>query len=216
MNGAVDNATGTSGLLTIAKAFASARKKPERSIVFLAVTLEESGLLGSAYYVDNPLFPLAQTVAAFNMDALYFGGPTRDVTVVNLGASELENYLAAAAKAQDRVLKAEPTPEKGYFFRSDHFNFAKRGVPALYIKTGVDDREHGIAWRKKYYADFTAQKYHKVGDEYSPDADLRAGVEDLALAVRRRREAGGGEDFSELEAPTANFARRAIAAARLR
>jgi Zn-dependent M28 family amino/carboxypeptidase len=181
MNGAVDNATGTSGLLAIANAFVKAKARPERSIVFLSVTLEESGLLGSAYYVDNPVFPLAQTVAAFNMDALYFGGPTRDVTVVNFGASELENYLADAAKAQDRTLMAEPTPERGYFFRSDHFNFAKRGVPALYIKSGVDDREHGIAWKQKYYEDFTAEKYHKVGDEYSPDADLRSGVEDLAL-----------------------------------
>ena len=195
MNGAVDNATGTAGLLTIAKAFVSARKKPERSIVFLAVTLEESGLLGSAYYVDNPLFPLAQTVAAFNMDAIYFGGPTRDVTVVNIGASELEDYLAVAAKAQDRVLKAEPTPEKGYFFRSDHFNFAKRGVPALYIKTGVDDREHGLAWREKYYADFTAQKYHKAGDEYSPDADLRAGVEDLSLLYAVGAKLAGEKTF---------------------
>ncbi len=180
-NGAVDNATGTAGVLAIAKAFANSRKKPERSIVFLAVTLEESGLLGSAWYVDHPLFPLAQTVAVFNMDAMHFGGPTRDVTVVNFGASELENYLADAAKAQGRVLTAEPTPEKGTFFRSDHFNFAKRGVPALYIKGGIDDREHGAAWRQKYLADFTAQKYHKVGDEYSPDADLRAGVEDLSL-----------------------------------
>jgi Zn-dependent M28 family amino/carboxypeptidase len=181
MNGAVDNATGTSGLLALANAFVKAKKKPERSIVFLSVTLEESGLLGSAYYVDNPLFPLAQTVAAINMDALYFGGPTRDVSVVNIGASELENYLATAAKAQGRVLMPEPTPERGYFFRSDHFNFAKRGVPALYIKSGVDDREHGIAWKQKYFEDFTAQRYHKVGDEYSPDADLRSGVEDLAL-----------------------------------
>jgi Zn-dependent M28 family amino/carboxypeptidase len=181
MNGAVDNATGTSGLLTIANAFVKSGRKPGRSIVFLAVTLEESGLLGSAYYVDNPLFPLAQTVAAFNMDAMYFGGPTRDVTVINIGASELENYLADAARAQGRVLQAEPTPERGYFFRSDHFNFAKRGVPALYIKSGIDDREHGAEWRKKYYDDFTAQKYHKVGDEYSADADLRGGVEDLQL-----------------------------------
>jgi Zn-dependent M28 family amino/carboxypeptidase len=181
MNGAVDNATGTSGLLTIANAFVKAKQKPERTIVFLAVTLEESGLLGSAFYVDNPVFPLAQTVAAFNMDAIYFGGPTRDVTVVNIGASELETYLSDAAKAQDRVLMAEPTPERGYFFRSDHFNFAKRGVPALYIKSGVDDREHGIVWKQKYFEDFTAQKYHKVGDEYSKDADLRGGVEDLAL-----------------------------------
>jgi Zn-dependent M28 family amino/carboxypeptidase len=180
-NGAVDNATGTSGVLTIAKAFTTARVKPERSIVFLAVTLEESGLLGSAYYVSHPLFPLAQTVAAFNMDAMHFGGPTRDVTVVNIGASQLETYLADAAKAQGRVLRPEPTPEKGTFFRSDHFNFAKRGVPALYIKGGIEDREHGEAWREKYLADFTAQKYHKLGDEYSPDADLRAGAEDLAL-----------------------------------
>ena len=181
MNGAVDNATGTSGLLAIAKAFVTAKKKPERSIVFLAVTLEESGLLGSAYYVDNPLYPLAQTVAAFNMDAMHFGGPTRDVTVVNFGASELERYLADAARAQGRVLEPEPTPEKGTFFRSDHFNFAKHGVPALYIKGGVDDRERGREWRLKYLEEFTAQKYHKVGDEYSPDADLRAGVEDLEL-----------------------------------
>jgi len=195
MNGAVDNATGTAGLLTIAKAFMSARQKPKRTIVFLAVTLEESGLLGSAYYADNPLFPLAQTVAAFNMDAIYFGGPTRDVTVVNFGASELEDYLAEAAKAQGRVLKPEPTPEKGTFFRSDHFNFARHGVPALYIKTGVDDREHGTAWREKFYADFITQKYHKADDEYSPDADLRAGVEDLSLLYAVGAKLSGQKSF---------------------
>ncbi len=93
------------------------------------------------------------------------------------------------------MLKAEPTPEKGYFFRSDHFNFAKLGVPALYIKTGVDDREHGIAWREKYYADFTAQKYHKAGDEYSPDVDLRAGVEDLALLYAVGAKLAGEKTF---------------------
>jgi Zn-dependent M28 family amino/carboxypeptidase len=195
MNGAVDNATGTSGLLTIANAFVKSAQKPERSIVFLAVTLEESGLLGSAYYVDNPLFPLAQTVAAFNMDAIYFGGPTRDVTVVNIGASDLEDYLADAARSQNRVLKAEPTPERGYFFRSDHFNFAKRGVPALYIKSGIDDREKGTEWRQKYYADFTAQRYHKVGDEYSPDADLRGGVEDLTLLYSVGAKMAGEKTF---------------------
>ena len=184
MNGAVDNATGTSGLLTIANAFVKSARKPERSIVFLSVTLEESGLLGSAYYADNPIYPLDRTVAAFNMDAMQFGGPTRDVTVVNIGASELEAYLADAAKSQDRVLKPEPTPEKGTFFRSDHFNFAKHGVPALYIKGGIDDREHGAAWRQKYLDDFTAQKYHKVGDGYSADADLRAGVQDMELLYR--------------------------------
>jgi Zn-dependent M28 family amino/carboxypeptidase len=180
-NGAVDNATGTAGLIALAEAFVRAPRKPARSILFLAVTLEESGLLGSAYYVDNPLFPLASTVAAINMDAMHFGGPTRDVTVIGFGASELETYLAAAAKKQGRVLTPDPTPEKGSFFRSDHFNFAKRGVPALYIKGGIDDREHGAAWRQKYLEDFTAKNYHQVGDNYSAEVDVRAGVDDLDL-----------------------------------
>jgi Zn-dependent M28 family amino/carboxypeptidase len=149
--------------------------------VFLAVTLEESGLLGSAYYSDHPLFPLAQTVAAFNMDAIQFGGPTRDVSVINFGASGLEPYLEAAARKQGRVLKPEPNPERGGFFRSDHFSLAKRGVPALYIKNGIDDVEHGSDWRRKYVEEFTAQKYHQVGDNYSADADLRAGLDDLSL-----------------------------------
>jgi Zn-dependent M28 family amino/carboxypeptidase len=180
-NGAVDNATGTAGLLALADAFVRAPRKPRRSILFLAVTLEESGLLGSAHYVDKPALPLANTVAAINMDSLHFGGPARDVTVIGFGASELERYLAAAAKKQDRVLTPDPTPEIGSFFRSDHFNFAKHGVPALYIKGGIEDREHGIEWRKKYLAEFTANNYHQVGDNYSPDADLRAGVENLDL-----------------------------------
>ena len=130
-NGALDNATGTAGLLTIAKAYSEMRQRPERSIVFLAVTLEESGLLGSAYYVANPVYPLNRTVAAFNMDAITWGGPTKDVTVVGYGASELEDYLVRAARRQDRVVMPEPTPENGFFFRSDHFPFAKGGVPAL-------------------------------------------------------------------------------------
>ncbi len=180
-NGAVDNATGTAGLIALADAFARAPRKPGRSILFLAVTLEESGLLGSAYYVDNPLFPLASTVAAINMDAMHFGGPTRDVTVIGFGASELEKPLATAARKQGRVLTPDPTPEKGSFFRSDHFNFAKRGVPALYIKGGIDDRERGALWRQKYLAEFTTENYHQVGDNYSPDADLRAGADDLDL-----------------------------------
>jgi Zn-dependent M28 family amino/carboxypeptidase len=120
-------------------------------------------------------------VAAINMDAIYFGGPTRDVSVVNLGASGLETYLSAAARAQGRVLKGEPNPEKGTFFRSDQFSFAKRGAPALYIKTGIDDREHGAAWGQEQLVEYISQRYHQVGDEYSPDADLRAGVEDLSL-----------------------------------
>jgi Zn-dependent M28 family amino/carboxypeptidase len=180
-NGAVDNATGTAGLIALADAFVRAPRRSGRSILFLAVTLEESGLLGSAYYVDNPLVPLATTVAAINMDAMHFGGPTRDVTVIGFGASELEKYLKTAARKQGRVLTPDPTPEKGSFFRSDHFNFAKRGVPALYIKGGIDDRERGVEWRQKYLAEFTTKNYHQIGDNYSPDADLRAGTGDLDL-----------------------------------
>ncbi len=180
-NGALDNATGTAGLLTIAKAYSEMRQRPERSIVFLAVTLEESGLLGSAYYVANPVYPLNRTVAAFNMDAIKWGGPTKDVTVVGYGASELEDYLLRAARRQDRVVMPEPTPENGFFFRSDHFNFAKVGVPALYIKLGVEDREKGAEWAKARNAEFTLKDYHKPSDEFRPGTDLRGGLEDITL-----------------------------------
>ena len=180
-NGALDNATGTAGLLTIAKAYSEMRQRPERSIVFLAVTLEESGLLGSAYYVANPVYPLNRTVAAFNMDAITWGGPTKDVTVVGYGASELEDYLLRAARRQDRVVMPEPTPENGFFFRSDHFNFAKVGVPALYIKLGVEDREKGAEWAKTRNAEFTLKDYHKPSDEFRPGTDLRGGLEDITL-----------------------------------
>jgi Zn-dependent M28 family amino/carboxypeptidase len=180
-NGAVDNATGTSGLLTIAQGFVAAKEKPERSVVFLALTCEECGLLGSAYYVANPVLPLADTVAALNMDGYHFGGPTRDVTVVGNGASELEDYLRSAAKLQDRVLRDEPTPEKGFYFRSDHFNFAKGGVPALYIESGLDDREHGIEWAKARNAEYITKDYHKPSDEFRPGSDLRGGMENIEL-----------------------------------
>ncbi len=180
-NGAVDNATGTAGLLALAKAFMDAPRRPERSVVFLAVTAEESGLLGSAYYVENPVYPLERTVAALNMDAMPFGGPTRDVTVIGSGGSELEEYLADAAARQDRILRQEPTPEKGFFFRSDHFNFAKAGVPALYFKMGVDDRERGEAWGRAQQELYTVRDYHKPSDEYRPGTDLRGSLEDLQL-----------------------------------
>ena len=180
-NGALDNATGTSGLLTIAKAFAESKRRPERSVIFLAVTLEESGLLGSAFYVQNPIFPLKRTVAALNMDAIPWGGPTRDVSVIGYGASELEPYLERAAVRQDRVLREEPTPENGFFYRSDHFNFAKVGVPALYFKLGIEDREKGAEWAKARAAEFTALHYHKPSDEFRPGTDLRGGLQDLEL-----------------------------------
>jgi Zn-dependent M28 family amino/carboxypeptidase len=196
-NGALDNATGTAGLLTLARAFAGEGQAPERSIMFLAVTLEESGLLGSAYYAANPLVPLHRTVAALNMDAISWGGPTRDVTVVGSGSSELEEYLERAAGMQDRVVKPEPTPENGFFFRSDHFNFAKVGVPALYIKLGIDDREQGEAFGRERQAAYTLNDYHKPSDEFRPGTDLRGGLEDLALLQRVGAELASSDAFPE-------------------
>ena len=180
-NGAVDNATGVAGILEIAKAFVHAKHRPERSVVFLAVTAEEAGLLGSAYYGANPVFPLAATAAAFNIDALSPVGRTRDVEVVGYGASELEDVLGMYAAAQGRVLKPDSQPEKGHFFRSDHFMLAKYGVPALYIKSGSDSREHPAGWTEAWEADYLANRYHKPADEYRPDWNVRGSLEDLQL-----------------------------------
>lgn len=187
-NGAVDNATGVAGLLAIAAAYARAPERPERSVVFLAVTAEEQGLLGSEYYVAHPRVPLADTVAVFNMDALYFGGATRDVRIVGAGASGLERYLEAEAARRGIAVVPEAQPEKGHFYRSDHFNFARAGVPALYLKTGIDDIDGGLAAGMAREADFVAHRYHQVGDDYFPGARLEAGLEvvDLIYSVSRR------------------------------
>ncbi|HJS22294.1 MAG TPA: M28 family metallopeptidase [Steroidobacteraceae bacterium] len=180
-NGAIDNATGTAALITLAQAFARAKPAPERSVIFVAVTAEEAGLLGSAHYADHPLYPLERTAAVINMDALYAGGPTRDVAVIGFGSSELEDYLREAAETQDRVPKAEPTPERGFFYRSDHFNLAKKGVPALYFKLGTDDREHGEAGGRQLQEDYVANRYHKPSDQYDPSLDLRGSMQDVEL-----------------------------------
>jgi Zn-dependent M28 family amino/carboxypeptidase len=180
-NGAIDNGTGTAALITLAQAFARAQPAPERSVIFVAVTAEEAGLLGSAHYGDHPLYPLERTAAVINMDALYDGGPTRDVAVIGYGSSELEDYLREAAEKQDRVVKPEPTPERGFFYRSDHFNLAKKGVPALYFKLGTDDREHGEEWGRKQQDDYVAQRYHKPSDQYDPSLDLRGSMQDVEL-----------------------------------
>lgn len=179
-NGAVDNATGVAGLLEIAERFASG-PAPERSVIFLAVTAEESGLLGSAHYAQQPAVPLAQTVAVLNMDAMTVSGPTRDVVVIGHGKSELEQILAAKAAQQDRVLKPEDAPEQGFFYRSDHFNFAKRGVPALFAEGGIDHVEKGAEWGRAQADDYVQNRYHKPTDEFDPSWDLSGLAEDVAL-----------------------------------
>lgn len=181
-NGAVDNATGVAGILEIAEAFRKAPTPPKRSILFLAVTLEESGLLGSKYYVAHPVIPLAQTVAVINLDAMSPVGKARDLTVVGKGSSQLEDILKAAADRQQRRLVEESTPAAGYYFRSDHFNFAKAGVPALYIGSGSDLVEGGIAAGEAASRDYNEHRYHKPGDQFdAPGWKLDGIVQDLEL-----------------------------------
>jgi Zn-dependent M28 family amino/carboxypeptidase len=180
-NGAVDNATGIAGMLTIARGFRDLIPGPSRSVMFIAVTAEESGLIGSEYYTEHPLVPLAKTAAIINIDALYPIGRAKDVEVIGYGASELEDLLAAAARKQGRTLTPDRKPEAGYFYRSDHFNFAKAGVPALYIKSGAVLRESGqaagVAWQEKY----VAERYHKPNDEYDESWNVAGSIEDLKL-----------------------------------
>ncbi|WP_300378978.1 M28 family metallopeptidase [Henriciella sp.] len=176
-NGAVDNATGVAGLLEIAEAMS--QEEHPRSGLFVAVTLEESGLLGSAYYAENPTVPMDQIVAGVNMDAMLPIGRTKDMVVVGYGASELEDILASKLEAQDRVVKPDPRPEAGSFYRSDHISFAKKGVPMLYADGGVDKRDGGIAAGKAASEAYTAQRYHKPMDEYSSDWDLSGMEEDV-------------------------------------
>ncbi|KAA2284589.1 M28 family metallopeptidase [Arenimonas fontis] len=192
-NGAIDNATGVAGVLEIAEAFTVQDPAPERSVVFLLVTLEESGLLGSKYYAANPVIPLKDTVAVVNLDAMPVVGPTRDFVVIGLGNSELDEVLRPIAEAQGRVLVEEDGVEKGFFFRSDHFSFAKHGVPALYAKGGIDHVEKGVDYGREVQARYIAEAYHKPADEFDPAWDLRGVVQDLQALYGVGRELAGNE-----------------------
>jgi len=180
-NGAQDNATGVSALIELGRAFAATKPAPERSVMFVAVTAEESGLLGSEYFAAHPPIPLAQMAGGINMDNLYAVGKTRDITVIGFGKSELEDDLRAAAARQGRVPAQEPSPEKGFYYRSDHFNLAKLGVPMLYTKAGIDSPTLGADYGKRWLEDYTAKKYHKPADQYSPDWDVSGTMQDLQL-----------------------------------
>ncbi len=180
-NGAADDASGTAAVLEIATAFTKLKKKPARSIVFMVVTAEEQGLLGSEYYCTHPIFPLDKTVADINMDVLQPFGRTKDVIVVGKGQSDLDDYIEAAAKKQDRFTRGEPNPSGGWYFRSDHFNFAKVGVPSLYIENGVISRQHGEDWGKAQKEQFNLYRYHMPTDEYDGKWDLTGIVEDMKL-----------------------------------
>jgi len=180
-NGAVDNATGVAGILAIARGFRDLLPGPSRSILFLAVTAEESGLLGSEYYAERPLVPLEKTAAVINLDALVPLGRAKDIEVIGFGASELEDLLGAAARSQKRTLTPDRRAEAGYFYRSDNFNFAKAGVPVLYVKSGTTLRDGppgaGLALFDEYYA----KRYHKPDDEYEESWNVSGSIEDFRL-----------------------------------
>ena len=187
-NGAVDNATGTAAVLEIAEAFVRDASKPKRSILFFLPTLEESGLLGSQYFAAHPTVPLRNLVAGLNMDALPVHGRAKDFSVIGFGQSNLDAILSEVLATQDRVAVPEPTPESGFYFRSDHFNFARVGVPALWGRGGFDLRGGGVEAGKAIAADYTAKHYHKTSDEFDPNWDLSGTLEDIAAiyAVGRR------------------------------
>ncbi len=180
-NGAFDNATGTAGLLELAEAFATLEPPPDRTMLFLAVTAEERGLLGAKYYATEPLYPLERTLANINLDGLNQWGRTRDMVVIGYGNSSLDDVLEREAAAADRVLVPDPEPEKGYYYRSDHFEFAKQGVPALFVDGGLEfiGKPEGYGEQKR--EEYIANDYHKPSDEIKEDWDLAGAVADLRL-----------------------------------
>jgi len=207
-NGALDNATGTAALLELAKAHTKLPAPPRRSMLFLAVTAEEKGLLGSKYYAAHPLYPLTRTVANINMDGIEILGRTSDVVVVGKGQSTLEDTLADQVKAQGRVLLAEHQPEKGSYYRSDHFEFAKVGVPALYQHSGENYIGKPEGWGRAQSEEFTAKHYHKVSDEIMPIWDTAGSVQEMQLIFRVGLEVASSDQWPQWKPGSEFKARR--------
>jgi Zn-dependent M28 family amino/carboxypeptidase len=196
-NGALDNASGVAALLEIARAFTTVQPRPKRSILFLMVTAEEQGLLGSQHYAVTPIYPLVRTLANINIDGVNQWGRTRDITVIGMGASELDDILREAAGAQQRTLRPDPEAEKGFYYRSDHFNFAKQGVPALYTDSGVEYIGKPADYGQKKRDEYTSTDYHAPSDEVKPDWDLSGAVEDAQLMFAVGYRVANGDTFPE-------------------
>lgn len=180
-NGAADNASGSAGLLEIARAYTKVSPAPKRSILFLSVTAEEQGLLGTQYYATNPLYPLKNTLADINMDGLNTWGKTKDLTIIGLGNTTLDDTAIEVLKEHGRTVSRDPEPEKGFFYRSDHFEFARQGVPALDPDSGTNYIGKPAEYGKQKRDNYTANDYHKPSDEVKPDWDLSGAVEDLRV-----------------------------------
>jgi Zn-dependent M28 family amino/carboxypeptidase len=207
-NGAADNASGTAALLELAQAFRGRTPAPRRSILFLAVTAEEKGLLGAKYYAAHPLYPLAKTLADINMDVINLWGPTRDIVSVGKGQSTLDDVLEAIAAEKGRVVVGDAEPEKGYFYRSDHFEFAKEGVPALDPKGGIDYLGKPAGFGRRIHDEYTERDYHKVSDEIKPGWDLAGAVLDLQLLMDVGLRVANGPQFPEWKPGSEFKARR--------
>ena len=197
-NGAMDNASGTAALLELAEAFTKTR--PKRTVLFLSVTAEEKGLLGAKYYASQPLYPLERTVANINIDGVNTWGRTHDVGLIGVGQSTLEDLMRKFVEAAGRKLLPEAEPEKGYYYRSDHFEFAKVGVPALYTDEGVDYVGKSSDFGKVKRAEYIDKDYHKVSDEIKPDWDLSGAVEDISLLFQVGDALAQGQEAPEWKA----------------
>jgi Zn-dependent M28 family amino/carboxypeptidase len=207
-NGAMDNASGTAALMEIARAYSTLPQAPRRSVLFLAVTAEEQGLLGSQYYASNPIYPLENTVGGLNMDGMNNFGATRDITVVGLGMSDLDDYLKAAAAAQERVLEGDREAEKGFYYRSDHFELAKEGVPMLYPGGGYDDREKGVAYGMEKSLEYNKDHYHRVSDEYDLSWNVDGALEDMEVFFQTGLEIVNGDEWPNWKEGTEFRAKR--------
>jgi len=182
-NGAVDNGTAMAWTFEIGKAFKALKTKPLRSVIIFFPTAEEQGLLGSQYYTDQPAIPLSKTVACFNNDLMLPIGRMKDVMITGWGQSDLDDMIAEAAAEQDRYIIRDPNSQTGMYFRSDHFSFAKKGVPSAFARGNVESREHGREWASKMEQDYINNRYHKPSDNYEPDKwDLNGIAEDAKLA----------------------------------
>lgn len=208
-NGAMDNASGTAAMLEIARAFTRLQPRPPRSVLFLAVTAEEKGLLGSQFYAEHPLYPLEKTLAVFNLDGASLFGRRKDLGIVGMGNSTLDDLVADAAKAQGRTVRPELSGEKGYYYRSDHFEFAKVGVPALYLDK-IDgeyvDKPSGYA--KQKHDEYLDKDYHKVSDEVRADWDFGGAVEDAQVLFQAGERVTREEKWPEWKPGTEFKARR--------
>lgn len=200
-NGAVDNGTSMAWAMEIGKAFAGLKKRPVRSVVILFPTAEEQGLLGSQYYTDNPVFPMKNTVACFNNDMMLPIGRMKDVMITGYGQSDLDEMIEEAAVKQDRYIIKDPNAQTGMYFRSDHFPFAKKGVPSAFVRGNVISREHGKKWASEMEQDYLNNKYHKPADNYEPDKwDLNGIAEDAKLCFSVGYKLANSDFFPEWKA----------------